>query len=123
MSVELEDDDLNILYSKDDSDAYVVTVSSSKLGLMSEPDPEFAPLYMNLDTGEAVHPDEVSPHEASELARYVLEESSAEISFFTTENDEDMWREEFSGLFDIDIGTIETRNINLDNSVKRPYPY
>lgn len=119
----LEEDDLNILYSEDDSEVYVVTESSARLKLESEPRPELAPLYMDLETGEAVHPEEISPNQASTFARYAIKESSAE-TFFSTTEDEERWREEFSGLFDQAPESFDTRDTELDGSTaKRSYPY
>ena len=99
MSDDLSADDFKAYFSEDETEVYVLTDSLPKLKLKDTPEQREAPLYMDLETGEGVYPEEVSPGEAADAARYAIDQSS-DTTLFHLSRDNEQWRREFSELFD-----------------------
>lgn len=111
MSGEFDADNMKAIFSEDEQEAYVTNISTGKLQLMSLSvdedssrylDPEDAPLYLDLEAGEAYHPSAVSSSVAAEAARYAIDESDTD-TLFSLEQSDERWEEEFSELLDQDI--------------------
>lgn len=109
-------DDLKTYYSDDETGLYVLTGPLPRLQLKEAPEPADAPLYMDLETGEAYFPEEISSKDANMIARYAAEQSPGNYLFQLNADDE-RWREEFSELFDqVDTGSVESYSVNLDEN-------
>lgn len=105
--------DFRAYFSDDSTEAYVLREPLPRLGLKNEPEPEDAPLYIDLDTGEGFYPEDVSGQEAFDAATYAKEQADSDANIHLRE-DNDAWRNEFSGLF----GKNETArfwSVNLDD--------
>jgi hypothetical protein len=105
---------LRTYYSKDETDLYVLTAPLPRLQLKEAPEPSDAPLYMDLETGEAYHPGQISSGNAETVARYAAKESPGN-SVFELVHDTERWRKEFSDLFDqVETGPVKGYSIDLD---------
>lgn len=101
-------------YSDDETDLYVLTGPLPRLQLKEAPEPVDAPLYMDLDTGEAYHPGQISSGDAETVARYAAQESPGN-SLFELVQDTERWRKEFSELFDqVETGVVDGYSVDLD---------
>lgn len=116
MPNEFSEEELKTYYSEDETGVYVLTGSLPRLQLKEEPEPEDAPLYMDLETGEAYHPEDISSVDAEKAARYAVEQASEDTLFHLNE-DTERWREEFSELFDrMSVESVESYSVNLDEN-------
>lgn len=132
MPGEFDSDSMKAVFSEDQREAYVTNISTGKLPLKSlsaeegSPrylDPEDAPLYLDLETGEAIYPSDISSTVATEAARYAIEEAETTTTFRLEQSDE-RWREEFSELLDQDIELESGGHEEIDAPVDgSPYRY
>jgi|GEM_PF-2116543 len=88
-------------FSSDDSEAYVLTGPLPTLSLKEEPEPQDAPVYLDLETGQGYYPEGVSSQKAKEAAEYAKVQASSDVSVHLRQ-DTDSWMREFSGLFGVD---------------------
>lgn len=111
--------DMNTLVSEDE--VYVTRLSNSKLSLMNfkdeddsplRLDPEDAPLYMNIATGEAIYHPETSENIAEQAAEHAMEKT--ERGSCELVKDGERWEEEFSEIIDQDIDLGEARTEQVD---------
>lgn len=125
MREEYDREKMSPLFTGDEDEAYVTSLSYGKLSLMSLSvdedssrylDPGDAPLYLDLETGEAVHPSDVSSSVAAEAARHAIERSGGTTTFELKEDDE-RWREEFSEILDRNIDLGEGRSDSFNTPV------
>ena len=120
--VEFSENNLKTYYSEDETGLYVLTDSLPRLRLKEKPEPADAPLYMDIETGEAYHPSSISREEAEQVARYAAQNSPGN-SLFELNQSTDRWEEEFSELFDsFDTGSVQGYSINLDETPEAGSP-
>ncbi len=91
------DQEFRAYFSEDDTEAYVLTESLPKIMLRENPVPGEAPVYVDIETGYGVYPEEISPETAAAAAEYAFEKASREPVFHLS-RDTEAWREEFSNL-------------------------
>lgn len=110
---------MNTLVSEDE--IYVARFSNSKLSLMNftdeddsplRLDPEDAPLYMNIATGEAIYHPETPEDLAAQAAEHAMEKT--ERGSCDLIKDGERWEEEFSEVIDQDVDLGEARSEQID---------
>ncbi|MFB6115987.1 MAG: hypothetical protein ABEK10_00605 [Candidatus Nanosalina sp.] len=114
MSEKFLESSLKTYYSDDETELYVLTGPLPRLQLKEAPDPSDAPLYIDIEAGEAYHPEQVSTEDAREVARYAAEDSAGN-PLFELHQDTERWHEEFSELFgQTEIESVDGYSVDLD---------
>jgi len=109
-----EDQNFSAYFSRDGSDAYVLTDDLPRVVLKQRPEPEDAPLYLDMETGDGFYPEGVSAQEAYNAAEYAKDRASSDV-LIHLKQDTEAWRREFSELFDTaDLGTFWS--LDMDDS-------
>lgn len=99
-----DDQKFSAYFSEDDSEVYVLTDDLPRVVLKQRPEPEEAPLYLDMETGDGFYPEEVSAQEAYNAAEYAKDRASSDV-LIHLKQDTEAWRREFSELFDTaDLG-------------------